>query len=178
MLKGAILVALVVSSSACPPPNLVSRERVSDDGHSPVCASSAPEPASSSPLRASLHVVDPRVSHIQDVAVEVTLSNPGSTAVRWLGTYAQAGSLALKIRDASCKAVLPGPPPTPRADDGVTGWNTLLPGASAMFSLDGGVMSDAAPGHYEVRFIGIPGDEGNGEVRSAWMPFEIAPPAE
>jgi hypothetical protein len=38
-------------------------------------------------------------------------------------------------------------------------------------------MTDVAPGNYEVRFAGIPGDQGNGDVRSAWTPFDVVPPA-
>jgi hypothetical protein len=135
------------------------------------------ERPSTSPLRATLRIGQPRVTRIQDLALQATLSNPGPAPVRWLGTYAESGSLALAVRDSSCKAVPPGPPPTPRADDGVTNWNTLAPAASVSFSFRGWVMTDVAPGRYEVRFAGIPGDQGNGDVRSAWVPFEVVPPA-
>jgi hypothetical protein len=145
-------------------------------GAQPTC-SGATERPSSSPLRTTLRIVEPRVSRIQNLVVEVTLSNRGPSPVRWLGTYVQSGSLALEVRDSSCKPVLPGPPPTPRADDGVTNWNTLAPAASVSFSLHGWVMTDVAPGHYEVRFAGIPGDQGNADIRSPWMPFEVTPPS-
>jgi hypothetical protein len=46
-------------------------------------------------------------------------------------------------------------------DDGVTNWNTLAPGASVALAFHGWVTSDVQPGHYEVRFSGIPGDEAN-----------------
>jgi hypothetical protein len=97
------------------------------------------------------------VTRIQDLAVAVILSNPSSASVRWLATYAE-GSLALEVRDLSCKAVPSGPPPTPRADDGVTNWNTLAPAAALSFTCHGWVMTDVAPGRYEVRYAGIPGD--------------------
>jgi hypothetical protein len=113
------------------------------------------------------------VARIQDLAVEVTLSNPGPSAVRWLGTYAEAGSLALEVRDSSCGAVAPGPPPTPSVDDGVTNWNALAPGASVPLTFRGWLGADAPPGHYEVRFKGIPADPGNADVRSAWAPFDV-----
>jgi hypothetical protein len=139
--------------------------------------SGATEGPSKSPLRATLHVLKQHLTRIQDLAVDVTLSNPGPAPLRWLGTYAESGSVAFEMRDSSCKPVAPGPPPTPRAHDGVTNWNTLAPAASVSFSFHGWVMTDVAPGHYEVRFAGIPGDPGNGDVRSAWMPFDVVPPA-
>jgi hypothetical protein len=132
--------------------------------------------ASSSPLRASVHVIQPRVSRIQDLAVDVNLANGGAAPVRWLSSYAEAGSLALEVRDASCKPVSAGPPPTPSVDDGVTHWNTLSAGGSVSLSYRRWVMSDVPTGHFEVRFGGIPGDEANADVRSAWMQFEVAAP--
>jgi hypothetical protein len=57
----------------------------------------------------------------------------------------------------------------------VTNWNMLAPAASVSFSFHGWVMTDVAPGHYEVRFAGIPGEPGNGDVRSAWVAFDVAP---
>jgi hypothetical protein len=147
------------------------------DVRAPACSGPMERP-STSPLHATLRIVRPRVSRIQDLAVDVALSNSSATPVRWLGTYVEAGSLALEVRDSSCRPVAPGPPPTPRADDGVTNWNTLAPAASVSFSFHGWVMTEVAPGHYEVRFAGIPGDKGNGDARSAWVPFDIAPRAE
>jgi hypothetical protein len=103
----------------------------------------------------------------------VTVSNPRPTAVRWLGRYVDSGSLALQVRDSSCKMVAAGPPPTPSTDDGVTGWNTLLPAATVSFAFRGWVLTDVAPGPYEVRFAGIPGDPVNGGLTSAWTPFDV-----
>jgi hypothetical protein len=113
------------------------------------------------------------VSRIEDLAVDVTLSNPGTSPVRWLGTYLGAGTLAVEVRDASCQRLPGGPPPTPRADDGVTGWNSLAPGGSLPVAYASWILVDAPPGKYEVRFTGIPGDAGNARVRSAWAPFEV-----
>jgi hypothetical protein len=132
----------------------------------PTCTGATEGPSTSS-LRATLHVLKQRMTRVQDLAVAVTLSNPGPAPVRWLGTYAESGSLALEVRDSACKPVAPGPPPTPRPDDGLTNWNTLAPATSVSFSFHGWVMTDVAPGHYEVRFGGIPGDQRNGDVRSS-----------
>ncbi len=133
---------------------------------------------SASPLRATVRVLQPRVARIQELAVDATLSNPSPTPVRWLGTDAEAGSLALEVRDSACQAVAPGPPPTPRLDDSVTNWNTLAPHASVALAFRGWLSSDVPPGRYEVRFRGIPGDQGNADVKSAWVPFDVlSPPA-
>ncbi len=147
------------------------RDRVPDVGR--VCATELVEATSASPLRAVLRIPQPRVTRIQELAVDATLSNPSPTPVRWLGTYAEAGSLVLEVRDSSCQAVAPGPPPTPRVDDGVTNWNMLAPSASVALAFRGWVGSDVQPGRYEVRFNGIPGDTGNADLRSAWVPFEV-----
>ena len=162
-----ILVAGCPGSSADRPP----RDLALDVGR--VCATELVEATSASPLRATLQVIHPRVNRIEGLAVNVTLSNPSPTPVRWLGTYAESGSLALEVRDSLCQAVAPGPPPTPRVDDGPTNWNTLAPGASVALAFHGWVMSDVLPGHYEVRFSGIPSDEANTDVRSAWVPFDV-----
>ncbi len=148
------------------------REEASE-GRATACSGPV-ERSSTSPLRATLRIAQPRVTRIQDLAVDLTLSNPGPALVRWLGTYTESGSLALEVRDSSCKTVSPGPPPTPRPDDGVTNWNTLAPAASVSFSFHGWVMTDVAPGHYEVRFAGVPGDQGNGDVTSTWAAFDVA----
>ena len=138
-----------------------------------VCANDPVVASSRSPLRATARVVRSRIARIGDLTVEVALTNPSPAPVRWLGTYARAGSLALEVRDSSCSEVRGGPPPMPRADDGVTGWNTLAPGASVPLLFEGWIMSDAPPGRYEVRFDSLPGDKGNSDVKSAWVPFEV-----
>jgi hypothetical protein len=138
-----------------------------------VCATDLVEAKSASRLRATLRVLQGRVTHIQDLAVDVTLSNTSSAPAPWLGTDAEAGSLALEVRDSSCQVMAPGPPPTPRMDDGVTNWNTLVPNASVALAFRGWLSSDVQPGRYEVRFRGIPGDKGNADVRSAWVAFEV-----
>jgi len=128
---------------------------------------------SASPLRAMLRVPQSHVAHIQDLDVEVALTNPSPPAVRWLGSYVRAGSPALEVRDASCGAVPAGPPPTPRVDDGVTDWNTLDPGDSLTFAFHRWVLSEVLSGRYEVRFSGVPGDKSNTDVRAAWVPLEV-----
>lgn len=166
-----IVVAGCAGSSADRPP----RDLALDVGR--VCATELVEVTPASPLRVTLRVLQPRVAGIRDLAVEVTVANPTAAPVRWLGTYADAGSLALEVRDSSCTRVAPGPPPTPRVDDGVTNWNTLAPRASAALAFHGWVMSDVTPGRYEVRFSGIPGDRGNADVRLPWVPFDVATPS-
>jgi hypothetical protein len=137
------------------------------------CPVDPADAASKSPLRATLHVRQPRVASIGEVAAEVSLSNPGSAPVRWLGTYVGSGSLALEVRDAACQPVHGGPPPTPQVDDGVTGWSSLAPGSSVPLAYRGWVLVDVPPGRYEARFRGIPGDPGNADVRSPWAAFEV-----
>jgi hypothetical protein len=129
-----------------------------------------------SPLRATLRVPERlRAFSADQVTVEgtVTLSNPGAVPIRW---YERNVSAALEMQNASNRRVSACPPSVPLPDDGVTGWNTLLPGASVSFSAAADICHRAAPGRYTVRFAGIPGDIVNCEVRSSWVPVEIAPP--
>jgi hypothetical protein len=172
-MKSSLFMLLVVT--ACHRNGAPARE-ASVAAALPVCPPDTGVPVS--PLRATLRVREPRAARIQDLAVEVTLTNPTAAPVRWLSTYVEAGSFALEVRDSWCARIASGPPPTPRVDDGVTNWNTLAPGASVPLAFQGWVMSDVPPGRYEVRFRGIPGDTANADARSPWVPFEVATPSQ
>jgi hypothetical protein len=128
-----------------------------------------------SPLRATLRVPERvRSFNTHQVTVDgtVTLSNPGTTPLRWYERYVAVG---LEMQDAYGRRVSPCPPPVPVPDDGVTGWNTLAPGASASFTSAADICHGVAPGRYRVRFVGVSGDIVNCDVKSSWMPVEIAP---
>jgi hypothetical protein len=173
ILGAGALAACAACTPGSPPSIALAPDTARASPPTATCPADPAEAASKSALRATLRVREPRVASIQAVAVEVSLSNPGPAPVRWLGTYAGSGSLALEVRDAACQPVHGGPPPTPQVDDGVTGWSALAPGASVPLSYQGWILVDVPPGRYEVRFRGVPGDTANAEVRSEWAAFEV-----
>jgi hypothetical protein len=126
---------------------------------------------------AAFHVtlgVDPDVvARIDELHVIVVLTNVTSRSVRLRTAFLEAGTLDLEVRDSSGEAIHGGPPPTPTADDGIHGWETVNAGSSVTVHCDTGIMVDVPAGRYEVRFRGVPGDITNPKVESAWVPFTV-----
>jgi hypothetical protein len=110
-------------------------------------------------------------ARIQDLSVLVTLVNQGAAPRAIRTAHLAASPVALEVRDARGAIVPPGPPPVPRSD--VTpATRVLRPGERFTFQCISGVAIDAPPGHYEVRYRGVPGDPDNA-VPSPWAPITV-----
>jgi hypothetical protein len=144
-------------------------------------ATSSPAPIASSPaadasgLHVELHLASKRIARIADLSATITLRNDGNAPRRVYVRYMAAGNLSLEVVDASGARVPPMSPPVPTVDDGVTGWTTLAPGAARTFTCDASIAIDPPPGHYRVRFKGVPGDRDAGALRTDFIDFDIGP---
>lgn len=124
-------------------------------------------------LEVRLRLSSARYARVTDLRATIVLTNRSPEPRHLFVMYLGAGNLTLEIQDAAGQRVPILSPPVPVKDDGVTGYATLGPGESQTFECTSGASVDVPPGHYRVRFQGVPADRTAGELHTGWVPFDI-----
>lgn len=133
-------------------------------------------------MRVQLTLTKPRIATIYEFEAQVTITNDTTDTVQLNMLDLPYPSLSLWVEDAAGARVPLGPPPVPRADDGVTARERLAPGKSVVLRLGNPFGFDLDPGTYRVRFYHevsrrdrAPASDWVGTLQSSWVALEVAP---
>jgi len=129
-------------------------------------------------MQVTLTLAANQVAKANDLDVKVVIVNQTSAPVRLNTSWLAAPSLVLKVKDAAGKPVPLGPPPTPQADDGDSGRETVPAGGKLEYSYKAIFGSEPKSGTYTISFQatlgkGPKGADWAGTLASDWVTFQV-----